>query len=93
MSALAKLCGEGWTFVTMPETTDEASVIARYGGEPIRAGVRTETVTDTQSEMHLRYRTGQYDLDIKIDFDIRRGMIRVTEAIRQIERASGYESK
>ena len=86
MSALAELCGEGWKFVTMPEATDEASVIARYGGEPIRAGVRTETVTDTQSEMHLRYRTGQYDLDIKIDFDIGRGQAKV-------ERADGYENK
>jgi hypothetical protein len=66
--------------VEPPTRTDDASVVARYDGEPIKAGVRTDTIADNESEVHYRYRTGQYDLDVKIDFDIGRGVIRVTEA-------------
>lgn len=80
MSNLEQLSGEGWTFIEPPEPTDEASVIGRYEGEPIKAGVRTETVTDTPEAMHYRYRSGKYDLDVKIDFDIGRGQVRVEEA-------------
>jgi len=84
--SLGELCGEGWTFIEPPEPSDEASVIGRCDGEKIRAGVRTETVTDSNSEMHYRYRSGQYDLDVKIDFDIGRGQVKV-------ERAEGYENE
>jgi len=77
---LSELCDNGWVMVEPPTRTDDASVVARYDGEPIKAGVRTDTIADNESEVHYRYRTGQYDLDVKIDFDIGRGVIRVTEA-------------
>jgi len=83
---LSELSGNGWTVIEPPAPTDEASVVGRYDGEPIKAGVRIETVTDTDSEMHYKYRSGKYDLDVKIDFDIGRGQVRV-------ERADGYEDQ
>lgn len=76
---LGELAGEGWTFVEPPARNDAASVVARHNGEPIKAGVRTETVTDTKSEIHHVYRTGSYDLELKIDFDIGRGQVRVED--------------
>lgn len=77
---LSELCGKGWTFIEPPGPADEASVIGRHKGEPIKAGVRTEKVKDTAETMHYRYRSGQYDLDVKIDFDIGRGQVKVEEA-------------
>lgn len=77
---LHKLCGEGWTAVEPPEHLDEDSVVARYEDEPIRAGFMTKKIKDTSSELHLRYRSGKYDLDVKIDFDIGRGLVKVEEA-------------
>jgi len=83
---LSKLCGQGWEFLQPPEPTDAPSCIGRYDDEPIKAGVRTETISDNESEMHYKYRSGQYDLEVKIDFDIGRGQVRV-------ERADGYDDK
>lgn len=81
--SLGKLEGSGWVMVDPPNYTDEDSVVARYNGEPIKAGFLTERIKDTDSEIHFRYRSGQYDLDVKIDFDIGRGSVKV-------ERAEGY---
>lgn len=77
---LAELAGNGWTVVQPPEPTDEQSVVGRYNGEPIKGGVRTAVKADTESAAHYQYRSGKYDLEVKIDFDIGRGMIRVAEA-------------
>jgi hypothetical protein len=83
--SLAELCEKGWVIVEPPARTDTASVVARYDGEPIKAGFRTDTIADTESEVHYRYRTGQYDVDVKIDFDIGKGQVKV-------ERAQGYSN-
>jgi hypothetical protein len=80
MASLSELAGSGWTPVEPPEPMDGESVVARYQGEPIKAGFLTERVKDTQDEVHFRYRSGQFDLDVKIDFSIGRGQVRVEEA-------------
>lgn len=80
MVSLSNLSGNGWTPVDPPERMDEESVVARLNGEPIKAGFLIDRVKDCQSEAHYRYRSGQYDLDVKIDFDIGRGQVRVQEA-------------
>jgi len=77
---LSELSGEGWTFVDPPAKNDSASVVGRYDGEPIKAGVRTETITDTADTLHYKYRTGSYNLEVKIDFDIGRGQVKVSDA-------------
>ena len=80
MSKLSELSGNGWVVVEPPARMDGESVVARYQGEPVKAGFLTERLKETESEIHFRYRSGQYDLDVKIDFDLGRGQIRVEEA-------------
>lgn len=77
---LSELVGDGWTRVDPPEASDEDSVVARYKGEPVKAGFLMERVKDSGEEIHFQYRSGQYDLDLKIDFDIGQGQVRVEEA-------------
>lgn len=77
---LGELSGEGWVFVDPPARHDAESVVARHKGEPIKAGFLMEKVEDAESAFHARYRSGQYNLDVKIDFDIGRGQIKVEEA-------------
>lgn len=83
---LSKLSGDGWTPVRPPSARDESSVVGRYNGEPIKAGFKMETIEDSDSVMHTKYRSGQYDLEVKIDFEIGRGQVKV-------ERASGYNDE
>jgi hypothetical protein len=83
---LSKLEGNGWTMVEPPLEQDGESVVARHNGEPIKAGFLTEIVRDNESEFHAKYRSGPFDLEIKIDFDIERGQVRVT-------RADGYDNQ
>lgn len=78
--SLKDLCGEGWTLVEPPLARDDESVVARHDGEPIKSGFLIERFTDSDDEFHARYRSGQYDLDVKIDFRVGRGQVRVTEA-------------
>lgn len=63
-----------------PRRTDSESVVARIDGEPVRSGFLIEKYEDSDEQFHARYRTGSYDLDVKIEFDIGRGQIRVSEA-------------
>lgn len=81
---LGELSGDGWTLAEPPLPGDDESVVARIDGEPIKAGFLMEKLSDTREEFHARYRSGKYDLDVKVDFDVGRGMVRVTEA-------EGYE--
>jgi hypothetical protein len=81
---LSELAGKGWTVVDPPEPMDDSSVVARHNGEPIKAGVMMEELQDSPDVAHLLYRSGKYDLEVKIDFDIGRGQVKV-------ERADGYE--
>lgn len=76
----SKLVDRGWVMVEPPLPEDGESVVARYGGEPIKAGFLTERVRDTDDEVHFKYRSGQYDLEVKVDFEIGRGQVRVEEA-------------
>jgi len=80
---LQTLEGKGWEMVEPPDESDEPSVVGRYNNQPIKAGILMEKLVDARDELHYRYRSGRYDLDVKIDFDIGRGMVRV-------ERAAGY---
>jgi hypothetical protein len=81
---LSELEGRGWVVAEPPEPMDDESVIARVDGEKIRRGLRVETIEDRDDLIHERYRTGKFDLDVKVDFDIGRGQVKV-------ERADGYE--
>jgi len=82
---MSELAGRGWIVVEPPKPMDEESVVARHNGEAIKAGFLTEKVKDTKSEIHNRYRSGSFDLDVKVDFDLGRGQVKV-------ERAEGYDS-
>lgn len=81
---LGTLSGKGWTMVEPPARQDGDSVVGRFNGQPIKAGFRTEIVEDSDGLFHTKYRSGQYDLEVKIDFEIGRGQIKVEEA-------EGYE--
>jgi hypothetical protein len=74
---LSELSGRGWVIAQPPRTSDDSNVVARYDGEPVRAGFQMEA--DNEGTM-AKYRSGQYDVEVKIDFDTGRGMLRVTEA-------------
>lgn len=80
---LSELSGEGWKSVRPPMPDDDMSVIGRYDGEPIKAGFQIEMIEDSDNFIHTKHRSGQYDLEVKVDFEIGRGQVRV-------ERAEGY---
>lgn len=77
---LSELSGEGWTLADPPEPRDGESVVARVNGEPIKAGFMMERVVETEDEFHVKYRTGCYDLEVKVDFVSGHGQVRVEEA-------------
>lgn len=78
--SLKELCGDGWIMVEPPLASDSEYVVARYNGEPIKVGFLIETITDTHNEFHARYRSGQYNVEVRVQFEVGRGTIRVTEA-------------
>lgn len=77
---LSELAGRGWLMVEPPLDRDGESVVARYNGQPIKAGFLMERVEDSEQCTHLAYRSGRYDLEVKVDFEIGRGQVRVEEA-------------
>jgi len=81
---LSKLEGKGWTMVEPPLERDGESVVARFNGEPVKAGFLIDVIEESETTFHSQYRSGQYDLEVKIDFDIGRGQVKVT-------RAEGYD--
>jgi len=83
---LSELVGRDWVPVDPPKRADTDSTIARYDGEPIKVGFLIDRIEDTSDVFHSCYRSGKYDVQIKIDFDIGRGMINVTQA-------QGYENE
>lgn len=82
---LGELVGRGWVMVEPPLERDSESTVARFNGQPINAGFLMERVEDSDDLVHMRYRSGKYDLDVKVDFDIGRGQVKVEEA-------EGYDS-
>ena len=86
MSALSELEGRGWTDVQPPELHDGQSVIARFRGEPIKAGFKVETLEDNGSVIHEKFRTGCYDLEVKLF----QGANRISGQVR-VEGADGYK--
>lgn len=83
---LSELSQSGWRFVEPPKKEDDPTVLGRYEDEPIKGGVLIERIADESDLIHALYRTGPYDVEIKIDFSIGRGQIRV-------ENAEGYNSE
>lgn len=81
---LGELVGEGWMMVDPPALGDGENVVARYDGTPIKTGFMMSKEADTEDMFHAIYRSGQYNLDVKVDFQIGRGQIKVT-------RADGYD--
>lgn len=76
---LSELVGKGWILVDPPLKRDEESVVARYNGEPIKAGFTIEE-SEEDGEFYSKFRSGRYDLEVKVDFEIGRGRVRVTKA-------------
>lgn len=77
---LGDLSGRGWVVVQPPRSTDGESVVARLDGEPIKAGFLLDVIREDDSVFHASYRSGRYDLEVKVDFDAARGQVRVSEA-------------
>lgn len=76
---LKDLAGTGWNLVEPPLEDDEQSVIARHRGSPVKAGFKLEESED-DGEYYSKFRSGQYDVEIKVDFNVGRAQLRVTEA-------------
>ena len=85
MSVLNELKGRGWTDVQPPALNDDQSVIARFDGEPIKAGFRVETLEDNGSVLHEKFRTGCYDLEVKLF----QGANKISGQVK-VEEADGY---
>jgi len=81
---LSELVGRGWVMVEPPRDEDGESTVARFDGEPVKSGFLLERIEDTADVIHTKYRSGKYDLEVKVDFDIGRGQVKVEEA-------EGYE--
>ena len=82
----SELVGRGWVIVEPPLPEDGESTVARFNGEPIKSGFLLDRIEDSDDTIHMKYRSGKYDLEVKVDFDIGRGQARV-------KRAEGYESE
>ena len=76
---LGELCGDGWVLVEPPMEHDSQHVVARYNGKAVKAGLLIDIIEDLRDVFHACYRTGCYDLDVRIHFDIGRGEIRVNK--------------
>lgn len=76
---LDDLTGRGWVAVDPPLEEDEASVVARYRGQPVRAGFTIEE-QDGDDETYFKFRTGKYDLELKVDFLSGHAQMKVEEA-------------
>lgn len=81
---LDELEGNGWIHVEPPKRTDEQSVVARYKGNPIKAGFTIDEDSG-DDEVYMKFRSGKYDIELKLDLGIGRGQVRV-------EGADGYEN-
>lgn len=66
--------------VEPPLARDGESVVARCNGETVKAGFLMDVIEEDDTLFHAQYRSGRYDLEVKIDFDIGRGQVKVTEA-------------
>jgi hypothetical protein len=86
---LGELEGRGWLKVEPPTWRDPASVIARRAGEPLKAGFKIETIEDSDDKIHSKYRSGQYNLEVRLDFRSGKGEVKVSEA----EGYNGNEDK
>lgn len=81
--SLSDLDGRGWVVVEPPLPEDGESVVARLNGDAIKAGFLMERISDEDDLLHVKYRSGRYNLEVKVDFEIGRGQVKV-------ERAEGY---
>lgn len=76
---LKDLAGRGWIVVDPPLDRDEQSVVARYQGHPIRAGFTMEE-NGGDEQVYAKFRSGKYNLELKVDFLAGHGQLRVQEA-------------
>lgn len=88
--SLKKLSGRGWLRAEPPSLSAEDNVIAVVSGTEIRAApefeMKESPVVDTPSEIHRRFRSGMFDLDIRLQTT----SDMVTEGFIKVERADGY---
>jgi len=86
MTILQDLCKKGWVAVNPPTDADEVSVICRYNGDPIKAGFESERIEDSSERLHTKYRTGMYDVELKIESTGGSALGQL-----HVERADGYQ--
>lgn len=80
---LSELEGRGWLLAELPTRTDSETVLARYDGEQINAGlIRKER--EVHSDSYYLARSGKFDVHVKQHWDIGKAQI-------QVERAEGYD--
>jgi hypothetical protein len=84
LPALAEL--SGWQEIDPPTEEQEfndKSIIGNWNGEPIRAGIKIETITDNETCVEDVFRTSCYDVHLKIETvgrQLAMGMVKVSEA-------------
>lgn len=76
---LAELSGKGWVLAEPPKVDDSENIVARYRGTEIGAGFKLDESLN-RSEEYMKFRSGEYDVEVKFHFDVCRAELRVTEA-------------
>lgn len=77
---LSELVGKGWMLAKPATPDDDESVIGWVKEQPIKAGLELATLRDTEYETHKVYRSGQYDIFVKEDFEIARTQVCVEQS-------------
>ncbi|AGM11466.1 hypothetical protein M199_gp200 [Halogranum tailed virus 1] len=86
--ALSDLDGQGWVRAEPPRLDDEETVVAVVDGEPVKAGFerKESPVEDSPSRIHRVFRSGRYDLEVRLETTSDMAM----EGFVRVERADGY---
>lgn len=66
-SVLNEIAGDGWVEADPPSLDADSSVVAVVDGEPVKMGTTATTIREDKSCVHRRFRTGPYDVDVKIE--------------------------
>lgn len=66
-SVLGEIAGDGWVEADPPPLDADESVVALVDGETVKMGTTATTIREDRSCVHRRFRTGPYDVDVKIE--------------------------